>query len=77
MIDKKINTISWLKLYGLEAPAIEIVVWLFEEKIKDQIWYSINKPDNIANKPIKALALYSKAFIQLILNIEKYLDKRC
>ena len=33
----------------------------------------MNNPDNIANKPINAFALYSRACIQLILNIDKYL----
>ena len=71
IIDKNINTISSLKVKGVEDPDIIINV-LLDSKINDHIWYSINKPDNIANKPINAFALYSRACIQLILNIDKY-----
>ena len=35
----------------------------------------MKSPDKIANNPIRAFPLYSKAFIQLIRNIEKYFSK--
>ena len=71
IIDKKIKTIKKSKVTS-EVPSI----WggPFDSKINDQIWYSMKSPENIANRPIRALPLYSSALIQLILNIEKYFD---
>ena len=76
IIDKKINTINCSKEYPFFTPSIEIKEWLLELNINDQIEYSINKPDRIANNPIKALPLYSNALILFILNIEKYFFKQ-
>ena len=75
IIDKKINTISWSNVNFLEVPDISIVEYPFESNISVQIWYSINKPDNIAKRPINAFALYSRVLIQLILNMERYFNK--
>ena len=74
IIERKIKTINLSNEKTSDVPDIEIGDWLFVSKINDQIWYSIKRPENIANRPIKALPLYSNALIQLILNIEKYLD---
>ena len=72
IIDRKIKTIKNSKVVFSDEPDI----WggLFGSKINDQIWYSIKSPENIANRPIRALPLYSSALIQLILNIEKYFN---
>ena len=71
IMDKKIKTIRNSKV-TFDEPSI--LGGLFGSKINDQIWYSIKSPENIANRPIRALPLYSSALIQFILNIEKYFD---
>ncbi len=69
IIDKKIKTINLLNEKSSDAPDIIIGDWLLDSKISNQIWYSINNPDKIANKQIRALPLYSNACNKLILNI--------
>ena len=71
IMDKKIKTIRNSKV-TFDEPSI--LGGLFGSKINDQIWYSIKSPENIANRPIRALPLYSSELIQFILNIEKYFD---
>ena len=74
IIDKKIKIINFSNENNSEEPDIGIEALLLDAKIKDQIWYSINKPDKIANRPIRAFPLYSSAWIQFILNMDKYLN---
>ena len=75
IIDKKIKIINLSKEKKSDVPDIEIGEWLLDSKINVHIWYSIKRPDNIANRPIRAFALYSSEWIQFILNIEKYFFK--
>ena len=68
--------IAAMALIKRSAAVVNYKLGSLDSNIKDHIWYSINSPDNIAKSPINALARYSRAWIQLILNIDKYLIKR-